>query len=91
MKIHKWPVGSGECPDVPIPQSSRSCPIHDGGCDSLFILHTLAICQFSLSRGLSVLPPLTFQQTRNYTEKVFRWFLFLSVSHMLVFEVSGLV
>lgn len=61
IKIHKWPVGSGEgYPDIPIPDSSLSCLIDDHCPDSLFF-HTFAIYYFSLSSGLLVLPPLIFQ------------------------------
>lgn len=71
--------------NLPMPHSSPTCPLHDGNCDSLFILHTFTLFYFSLQFSLSFasFDLSTNKYERNYIEKVFQWFLGLCFTHAL--------
>ena len=93
MKIHKWPVGVGDrVPNLPMPHSSPTCPLHDGGWDSLFILpylHHLLFFTLQFSFSFASFDLSTSKYERNYIVKVFCGFS-VCVSHMPWSFMAGL-
>ena len=78
---HWW-----EGPQPFMPHSSPTCPLRDGGCDSLFILpylHHLLFFTLQCSFSFASFDLSTNKYGRNYIEKAFRWFLGLCFTHAL--------